>query len=119
MTTLTNGTDIVTPILVTGYESAREAQTIVHRVLGRAEPEVVLQDASLRTGTLEMLFASEADALAAEQAHAVAAVWSLTDPDRDSLGMSYVVAGGDISRVLDDETRSYWFVSVPFVEVSA
>lgn len=117
-TTLTNGTDTVTPVLVTGYESARETQTVVHRVIGRADPDISLRPAALRTGTLELLFDSETDAEAAELAHAQAAIWTLTDFDRSTVGMSYVVADGSVTRTLDDETRTYWTVAVPFVEVS-
>lgn len=118
MTTLHNGTDTVTPVLVTGYVSQRETQSVVHRIIGRADPDVSLRPAALRTGTLELLFDSEADAEAAELAHAGSAVWTLTDTDRSTVGMIYVVADGSITRTLDDETRDYWLVAVPFVEVS-
>jgi hypothetical protein len=79
-TTLTSGATVITPNTVDGYQSARPAQTIIHRVIGRADPDVTLRPAGTRTGTLELVFGVEATAIAAEQALAGADVWTLSDP---------------------------------------
>jgi hypothetical protein len=117
MTTITSGATIITPDIVDGYDSAREAQTILHRVIGRADPDVTLRAAGTRSGTLSLVFGVEAEAYAAEQALAAPDVWTLTDPDRLTIGMVFVVAGGTLDRALVNETRDGWTLSVPFVEV--
>lgn len=118
MATLSNGTDTISPELVTGYQSTREPRTIVHNILGTSSVDVTVRPAGPRSGTLELLILSEADAAAAETALSGATVWTLTDADRSTIGMSFVVSGGAITRTLEDETRQLWLVSVPFVEVA-
>ncbi|WP_056653302.1 hypothetical protein [Agromyces sp. Root81] len=115
-TTLSNGTDTVTPDAVNGYQTNREARTIAHDILGRGDPDITLRPASTRRGSLELLFADEAPAAAAEVAHAGAHVWTLANTDLGTIGMLYVVAEGGITRALDD-TRACWLVSIPFREV--
>lgn len=118
MPTITNGTDIITPVLVNGFTSSREARTVVHDILDRPAPDTSLRESGSRTGTLELLFTGEASAFAAETLHAGISVWSISDPDRPSIAMTYVVAGGSVERELDDETRDLWLVRVPFREVT-
>ncbi|NYD65983.1 hypothetical protein [Agromyces atrinae] len=107
----------VEPILVVGYESTRAARAIVHEILDNTAPSVVLRAAASRSGKLRLIFDNEEDAYGAERAHAESGYWTLTDPDRPSLNMTYVVADGDIVRTLDPETRTIWVLEIPFVEV--
>lgn len=116
MTTLSNGTDTITPILVNGYDTSREARTIVHDILGREDPDVTLRPAGTRRGTLELVFDDEASAAAAVTAHAAAGVWTLTEVDVPTIAMQYVVVDGDLGRRLD-ETRAAWLVTIPYREV--
>lgn len=116
MTTLTSTVATITPLLITGYESARPSTTIVHRLLSGDEA-VSLSKPGARTGVLGLLFDDEAAAAAAELAHATPTVWTLTEPGRPTLAMSYVVDDGDIVRELEDDTRRLWLVRVPFKEV--
>lgn len=118
MTTITNGTDVISPDLVLGYKSSRTARTVIHDILDRSDPDVSLRAAASRSGTLELLFADETAATNAETLHTGISVWSILDPDRASVAMSYVVADGDIERELDDETRNAWVVRVPYREVT-
>lgn len=117
MTTLSNGTVTITPELVTGYETMRTARTIAHDVIGRPDPDVTLRAAGTRKGRLELLFVDEASANQAAQLHAAASVWTLADPDLSTIGMLYVVAAGDITSSLEDQSRELWLVSVPYLEV--
>ncbi|RPE75196.1 MULTISPECIES: hypothetical protein [unclassified Frondihabitans] len=111
----------IAPDLVTGFESTRDSQTLFHSVIGRAYPDITLRPASLRRGTLTMLFASgDAESLSAtaEDLHAAAGLFELTDPDRASVAMTYVVSGA-VGRALEDETRDAWLLSVDFQEVAS
>jgi hypothetical protein len=116
--TLTKGAVTLYPTSVIRYRSSRPARTIVHELIDDGEPDYSLRDAGPRTGTLELVFELEADAAAAELAHAVAGVWTFDDPNRPTLGMSYLVAEGGIERELDDQTGAAWHVRVPYREVN-
>lgn len=115
--TLTSGAVIIAPDIIDGYESTREAQSIVTRIIGRSDPDVTARPAASRTGTLSLVFGDEADAHAAELAMAGVEVWTFADPERPTLAMTFVVANGGVGRALESETRNGWLVSVPFVEV--
>ena len=114
------GSSIITtastqPVYVLGYETSRASRNVFHDVIGRSDPDVTLMPASLRTGTLELLYTTEAAALEAERMHAVMAVLTLADIDVPSVGMTYVV-DGTLQRRLD-ATVGVWTVSVPYREV--
>lgn len=117
MTTITHSTGVITPTTVDGYRAARTPRTILHPILGRSDDDVTFRPASLRKGTLTLVFASEAVARAAATALAIPQVLTLADPDI-SIGMSFVVAEDDLVPELDDETRSVWVLQMPFREVA-
>jgi len=116
-TTVTSGATTLTPVLVNGYRSTREAGNIVHQVIGTEWPAVTLRPARPRSGTLAMLCASLSDALAMEALHANAATLTLADTDLAGLAMAYV-ASGRIEVELDRDTRAHWWVRVDFQEIS-
>lgn len=144
MTTIITADNGVTiyPTLVNGFESSRESQNLVRTILGREDPSVALRPATLRTGTLTLVFgargaASELvvidgivqaldvpalDAAAAsadaEALHASGRKFVFTDTDVPSVAMAYVMQqGGRITRSLDPATRRVWLLSVDFQEV--
>ena len=117
MTSLTDGTTTILPVLVDGYAASRESRTILHPIIGSAETAVSLQPAALRSGTLQLLFTTLADAVAAADALAVATVWTLTDDDQASIGMMFVVTDA-IEPSLDPESRELGLVSFSFQELS-
>lgn len=116
-TTITTTEHTITPVLVLGYESEREPGNIIHPILGRANPDVTLRPAGLRTGELQLFFPDETEAAAAEDALAAAGVCELTTSDRASVNMTFVVEGR-LARALDPETRDHWTVTVGFQEVT-
>lgn len=118
MTTISDGTTTITPLLVTGYESTRQSRNVIHDIIGREDPEVTLRVAGLRTGTLEMLVSTLANALALEALHTPGVVMTLADVDLPGLNMDYVTSG-DIGVQLDDETRDRWLVTVDYQEVAS
>jgi hypothetical protein len=116
-TTITNGVDTITPTLVNGYRSGRPSRNVEHDILDRPDPDVSLQEAGTRKGTLELVFDTEADAAEAEELHAGISTWSLVNTDHSGVAMTYVLAAGsDLERELDD-TRKAWIVRVPYREV--
>lgn len=114
---ISDGTTSVLPLVVDGYESTRQSQNVFNNVIGRSLPDVFLNPASPRTGTLTMLFATEADALACEALHTGTALLTFSDSDLPSATMTYV-ADGSITRRLDPESRALWLVTVDFREVA-
>ena len=117
MTTITtNAGTVITPALVLGYSSARQPGTIIRQVLGGGV-DALVQPAKPRTGTLELLFLTEAEAKAAEDLHASAFFFTLADADLSSVGMRYVLAG-EVRRELHED-RIRWLLTVPFQEVPA
>lgn len=118
MSVITNtaGARIV-PIYVLGYETTRRSQSIFHDIIGGGQ-DVTLRPATRRSGTLRLLFATEAQAVAAETAHASGTVLRLQDDERTSIDMSYVLSGILVRR-LDDDSRELWTLDVGYQEVAA
>lgn len=116
MATISNGTKTITPDLILGYETAQESRNIIHKIIGRPDPDVTLQPAALRNGQLSMFFLTGAAAVACQALHAGAAVFTLTAPELPSIAMRYVV-DGTISPALVEPTTGRWTVSVDYQEV--
>jgi len=104
------------PDLALGYATTRYSENIIHKIVGRSNPDVTLRPAALRTGTLRLLFSSEYAANAAVNFHARAAVFTLTDTDLPLSGMRYVLSG-KADRELDEETLLRWVVTVDYQEI--
>lgn len=102
------------PLLVLGYETARESGTVVHEVIGGGIA-VTLAPAAPRSGTLQLLYASETAAFAALNLHSAPSVFELSDVDRDPVGMTYVVKGVIALALTDD--REHFEVTVGYQEV--
>jgi hypothetical protein len=117
MTTIAHSTGVITPTIVDGYRAARTPRTILHPILGRADDDVTFRPASLRKGTLSLVFATEAAANSAAAALAIPQVLTLADPDI-TIGMTFVVSDEDTEIELDDETRDAWILTVPFREIA-
>lgn len=119
-TYVTDGTTTVTPQAVDGFTSARVSGIRVHPILGASNPDITYQAAGLRTGTLRLIFAAEADALTAETLHTTGSILTIVSTERAAVNFSYVAAEGDAVRVLlDDETRDVWIVEIDYQEVAA
>jgi hypothetical protein len=116
MTTISNGTTTITPRLVLGYAARQQSRNVVHEVIGRRDPDVTLRPAGTRTGTLRLLFLTEAAAASAFDDLGSADVWTLLDADVSTIGMAFVV-DGQMEVSLDDRTITRWTVSVEYREV--
>jgi hypothetical protein len=107
---------VARPLLVLGYETEWTAGNTLHDIVGTNIPVPTLRGASTRTGSLSMLFATEATARAAAELFCRPSRFALTDTDRTSINMTFV-ASGSISLTLDPETLAYWILDVDYTEV--
>lgn len=114
-TTITFGTSTLTPISVEGYDSASPVNNIVHEILGRSNPDVTLRPAGLRTGTLTLHFTNETQSRTAENLARTAGVGILISTERTTLGMTFVVGNGTVTRRLTE--YGSWVVTFPYQEV--
>ena len=105
-----------TPTLVLGYATTRAGRNIVHDLIGGGIA-VVLVAPRPRSGTLELLYESEADAAACFDLHSLETTYTLVDPERPGIGMVYAI-DGDIGLALDNDTREMWIVSIPYQEIT-
>lgn len=113
-----NPADVITPTIIDGYEGSYETRTIVHNVIGAATTNVTFVPVGPKSGVMQLVFATKADAAAAATALKVGAMFTL-DTDQDApIDMTFVVAGGSLTIRLDPETRSVWLLEVPFAEVT-
>lgn len=117
-TTITHSTGSINPESVDGYQATREARNVVHDIINRANPDVTLRAAGLRRGGFRLLFTEQSDALAAYAVMSKPQVFTIANTDVPAIGMSFVVGpeGGAITIELND-TRTGWWIEVPFVEV--
>jgi hypothetical protein len=118
--TITDGTTTITPVLVLGYAASQTARNIFHDILDRPDPDVSLAPATLRSGTLRLLFDTTADAEAARAFHAQAARFIYVDADEPTASMVYALAdSGTLDIELDPDTLSKCTLAVPFREVAS
>lgn len=117
MTTISDGITTLHPILWMDYKSTRDANTKVHPLMGGGV-SLSLAPASPRTITVALLFDDEDESKACEDMHAGTGVITITEDDRDTASMQYVVIG-TIGRDLDPETADVWIVSAEVIEVGA
>jgi len=121
MTTITQTVSPFTatePEVVDGFESSVDSNNIMH-VLANGRTIPVFRTASLRKGTMRLVYGTDETASrAAEVMFASGEYFELDDADRPSIdGMIFAVSGA-IARQLDDETRDVWIVTVEFEELA-
>lgn len=116
MTEISDGVTTVVPMMVLGWNASNRSRSVVHAVIGRADPDVTLRAAATRSGDLSILCESEAQANEVVALHVAGLVLTLTEDVLTTVSMEYVVAG-DIRAELNPDTRSRWVVTVPYQEV--
>lgn len=102
--------------LVTGYDGARASRTVVHQVIGRADPMVTLGPLELRTGALEVWCSTAAAARALELVYDRGEVVQLRQ-EIAGLDMYHVATA---TRVAPDPAQTdprRWVLTVDYVEV--
>lgn len=111
-----NGSNITNPNLVLGYDASLPSRNVIHDVMDRADPDVTLREAGSRSGELALFYSNRAAAWDSVAMHKAANVFQFADSDISQMAMKYVV-DGDISIALDEQSRLYWLVTIPFREV--
>lgn len=120
-TFITTGTETINPTEILEYADESDGGNLIHRVLGRAAPDVTLRPGNLRTGTLTLGFEgpdSETDSAAARTLLNTGTVFALASTDRATVEMAFVRLG-TVGRQLESTTRDAWIVTVQFQEVPA
>lgn len=115
-TTVTDGITIITPLMVLGWKSERQAGTVVHAVIGSPDVSATLRPAGSRQGTLGFLFDNLAQALALEAMLSLPSVFQLIETSAPALGMRFVATGA-IGVSLEEDTRQCWITSCQFRQV--
>lgn len=123
MAAISDGTTTIVPDLITEYGSQQAGRSIIHDIMESEAPSVSVRAAQLRTGTLAMFFADQADADACRILHARSAVFTLT-PDADevaSIAMRYVIP--ESGRIRTEQPNldvpDVWTVTVDYQEVGS
>lgn len=113
--TITHEGVTLRPLLILGLEDQYESGNVFHKLLSGRE-DLTTRPAGPRTGTLGMLFASEADAEQAFRLHRDTGTFTLVYEERPSWFLTYA-PDGRVVRTLDPETMNTWMLAVPFREV--
>lgn len=115
--TVQDGTgDTTVPDLVVGYETTREARTLIHDTLDGGIA-VSLIPPRPRSGTLRLFYRSETAAKAAMDLHGRETSFGLESTERPTIDMSYVVTGS-VRVALDEATLDRWTVDVGYQEIA-
>lgn len=100
------------------YTSRRETTSVVHQVIGRADPLVSIGVQAKRTGQMGLFCLTYADALAVEDALGTGEILLLRQQDYPGLDMYFTGTASDL-RPFDDVTATRrWEVTVEFTEVA-
>ncbi|MET0725932.1 MAG: hypothetical protein ABWY36_06245 [Leifsonia sp.] len=113
-----NPADIIETDIIDGYEANSNSRTTVHAVLNSSDVVVTLQPTERRAGSLDLIFPSKGDAIAAFNLLSAPSLFSLVSSIGYPPNMTFAVTGGQLGIRLDRETRSVWVVTVPFHAVS-
>jgi hypothetical protein len=114
--TATNGAGTTSPLTVLSpWETSRSSRNVIHPLIGGGLV-VSLVAPWPRAGEFEMLYETEAEAFACVQLHAAETSFTLAEPDRPNVAMTYVI-DGDIRIRLDEGTLDLWVVTVSYQEV--
>jgi hypothetical protein len=105
------------PLLIDGWQESVDTRNVLNPVVGGGV-DYTLYPASLRSGQFVAVFDDEDAAAELLRMHQRPARFTLQDADRPSVAMLYI-ADGTVTRALDDESRDYWLVTIPFQEVDA
>lgn len=116
-TTITSGATVITPELVTGWESSNDTYNIVHDILSRPTPDITLRGSTTRAGTLTMLFLTEASCETARALHAGSNVLTLASTEITAANFNYIVSGAVVAT-LEDDTRRFWTLTVDYREIA-
>jgi len=111
------GATTTTPELILDWETTQETRNVFHPILFSRSPAVTIRDTSLRAGTLNLFYTTEAAAISCRELHSTKTYFSLTSTEIDEANIEKYVVAGAITAVLEDTTRKLWTISVEYQEV--
>jgi hypothetical protein len=112
-----NGAGSTTPTTVLSpWATSWQSRNIIHDLIGGGIA-VSLVAPRPRSGTMELLYQTEALAFAAATLHQEETTFTLIDDQTTNVSMTYVVAG-EVSVRLDEETLKAWVVTVGYQGVT-
>jgi hypothetical protein len=114
--TVSDGTTVITPWFVRGYQAAQAGRNVFHDVIGKTSQDVTLFTPKPCSGTLSLYFQSWADAEACRALHAQATLFSFADTDVTSANMTYAIDSSGVQVSLDEDSLA-WVCAVAFQEV--
>lgn len=108
----------LTPELLLIAKTDRAVRNVLHDIVGRADPDVSLKPAGLRTGTLSLLFNGEQAARDADLAFAGLGTWTLVDTEQATRSMKFALAPtGSLHLEQIEDLDTSWRLDVPFQEL--
>lgn len=117
MSTTITGTGVASyPLLVTQWSATSNTRHLVHEVLGNPWPDVTLQPAAPRTGSMSALFDYEAAASLLYAALRGTQVLTFSDDDTATTGMLFI-ANGSVTIATDSQNQDFWTVTWEFLEI--
>ncbi|MDT0142795.1 hypothetical protein [Microbacterium sp. PRC9] len=113
--TATNGAGSTAPISVEGYTPSRQSRNIIHDLLDGSIGVSYIAPRP-RSGSLRLLYTSEALAFTALNLFAAETSFIFTSTDNPAVGMTFALDGSiDMERTAD---VNLWWVNVGYQEVS-
>jgi hypothetical protein len=104
------------PLLVTQWNATSTTRHLVHEILGNPVPDITVQPAGPRTGTMSALFDNEADANALHTALRGTDVLTFSDDDTATTGMQFI-ANGSVTLATDSQSQEFWTVTWDYLEI--
>jgi len=109
----------VTVASVLGYTSTIDVPTVVHEIVGVADPDFTVVPGRPRTGTFDLLCLTEADAITLRTLLARnLGAFTLADTTTAMADTTFLVTGS-VVFALDDETRLRVVVSCDYTETTS
>lgn len=117
MTTLIfNNEALIQPVMLLEYETETESNNVLHRIIGKGEPDVSLADDTTKMGTLHLFFDTKADAWEAFTLLRDTSIWTLSDTDHEEINMDFARQARMKLR-LDSVSRRRWIIEMDYQEI--
>lgn len=107
---------VILPRLVTQWNASATTRHIVHDVLGTPWPDVTVQPAGPRSGTMAAILDSEQDAADLFAMLTGTSVITFSD-DSTTIPTMRLLANGQVTVQQDDQDRTVWAVTFSYMEV--
>lgn len=111
-------TSAFTPQIITGWTTYQNSRNVVHEIIGKASPDVTILPGSTRSGSVETVFTTQADAENARLVLSNGTTFTIKDSETWNNGYTFVT-NGTIKQELEEVTRDLWTVTFDYTEITA